>query len=315
MVVSSGILMDPTFIIRLSWAWRPEIILTLGLAATVHLTGRQRLKRKGSAGLTKPWRSISYLSGLAILWIALMSPIDVLSDQFFYMHMIQHLLLVMIAPPLLLIANPMPIMLWGLPSSLRLEIGRGLRPGSRFRQVVRSVTTPGLVWLYFVAVLVGWHDPRLYDLTLKSALVHDLEHLSFLGTAVLFWWHVIGCAPHIHRRLSQGVRIGYALSMVPANALTGIAIALASEPLYEHYTTVPRLGEMTALQDQELGGVIMWIPGSMMYIIAALILIARAMRTESNEEAASGSASMEATVPASSSEAKHAEPTVVKEKA
>ena len=117
--------MDLAFIIRLSWAWRPEIILTLGLAATVHLTGRWRLKRKGSEGLTKPWRSISYLSGLAILWIALMSPIDVLSDQFFYMHMIQHLLLVMIAPPLLLIANPMPIMLWGLPSSLRLEIGRG----------------------------------------------------------------------------------------------------------------------------------------------------------------------------------------------
>lgn len=276
--------MDPTFIIRLSWAWRPEIILTLSLAATVHLIGRQRLKRKGSTDLTKPWRSISYLSGLAILWIALMSPIDVLSDQFFYMHMIQHLLMVMIAAPLLLIANPMPIALWGLPSSLRLEIGRGLRPGSRFRQVVRSVTTPGLVWLYFVAVLVGWHDPRLYGLALRNELVHDLEHLSFLGTAVLFWWHVIGCAPHIHRRLSQGVRIGYALSVVPANALTGIAIAFASEPIYEHYTTVPRIGEMTVLQDQMLSGIIMWIPGSMMYIVAALILIARIVRGEDGAE-------------------------------
>jgi putative membrane protein len=307
--------MDPSFIIRLSWAWRPEIILTLGLAATVHLTGRQRLKRKGSTGLTKPWRSISYLSGLAILWIALMSPIDVLSDQFFYMHMIQHLLLVMIAPPLLLIANPMPIMLWGLPSSLRLEIGRGLRPGSRFRRAVRSVTTPGLVWLYFVAVLVGWHDPRLYDLTLKSALVHDLEHLSFLGTAVLFWWHVIGCAPHIHRRLSQGVRIGYALSMVPANALTGIAIALASEPIYEHYTTVPRLGEMTVLQDQELGGAIMWIPGSMMYIIAALILIAQMLRADSKEGAPTEEASMEEMVLAPGSEANRAQHPIVRENA
>jgi cytochrome c oxidase assembly factor CtaG len=294
--------MDATFIIRLSWAWRPEIILTLGLAATVHLLGRRRLKRKGSADLTKPWRSISYLSGLAILWIALMSPIDVLSDQFFYMHMIQHLLLVMIAPPLLLIANPMPIMLWGLPSSLRLEIGRLLRPGSSFRKAVRSVTTPGLVWLYFVAVLVGWHDPRLYDLTLKSALVHDLEHLTFLGTAVLFWWHVIGCAPHIHRRLSQGVRIGYALSMVPANALTGIAIAMASEPIYEHYTTVPRLGEMTALQDQMLGGTIMWIPGSMMYIIAALILIAQVLRADSKEKEQAEAASTEETALASGSE-------------
>ncbi len=305
--------MDPTFIIRLSWAWRPEIILTLGLAATVHLTGRWRLKRKGSAGLTKPWRSISYLSGLAVLWIATMSPIDVLSDQFFYMHMIQHLLLVMIAPPLLLIANPMPIALWGLPSSLRLEIGRGLRPGSRFRQVVRSVTTPGLVWLYFVAVLVGWHDPRLYGLALTNELVHDLEHLSFLGTAVLFWWHVIGCAPHIHRRLSQGVRIGYALSVVPANALTGIAIAFASEPIYEHYTTVPRIGEMTVLQDQMLSGIIMWIPGSMMYIIAALILIAQVLRADSKEEAPTEATNTEETVLASGSDANRAQHPIMRE--
>jgi putative membrane protein len=280
-----GLLMDPTLsVLLLSWAWRPEIILTLSLAAGVRLAGRWRLKRRGSSQLVKPWRTVSYLAGLAVLWIALMSPIDVLSSQFFFMHMIQHLLLVMIAPPLLLISDPMPIMLWGLPSNLRLEIGRWLRPGSRFRGTVRSLTTPGLVWLYFVAVLVGWHDPRLYNLALESELVHDLEHLTFLGTAVLFWWHIVGSAPHIHRRLSQGMRIGYALSVVPPTALTGIAIAFASQPIYEYYTTVPRLGTMTVLQDQMLSGVIMWIPGSMMYIVAALVLIANVVRTEENKE-------------------------------
>jgi cytochrome c oxidase assembly factor CtaG len=246
----------------------------------MHLLGRRRLKRRGGRALVNPWRSVSYLTGLAILGIALMSPIDVLSGQFFYMHMIQHLLLVMIAPPLLLLADPMPIMMWGLPSTLRLEMGRWLRPEAKFRSVARAVTTPGLVWLYFVAALVGWHDPRLYNLTLVSDLVHDLEHLTFFGTAVLFWWHVIGCAPHIHRRLSLGVRAGYAISAVPASALTGISIAFASEPIYIHYTTVPRLGKMTVLEDQMLGGVIMWIPGSMMYIIAALILIAQVLRSE-----------------------------------
>ena len=277
--------MDPTLsVVLLSWAWRPEIILTLGLAATVHLLGRWRLKRRGGSRLVQPWRSISYLSGLAILWIALMSPIDVLSSQFFFMHMIQHLLLVMIAPPLLLIADPMPIMLWGLPATLRREIGRWLRPESPVRRTVRSLTSPGLVWFYFVTAVVGWHDPRLYNLTLESDLVHDLEHLTFFGTAVLFWWHIIGSAPHIHKRLSLGVRIGYALSVVPVNALTGIAIAFASEPIYEYYTTVPRLGEMTVVQDQMLGGVIMWIPGSMMYLIAALILIAQIVRREDDKE-------------------------------
>ncbi len=213
-----------------------------------------------------------------------MSPIDVLSSQFFFMHMVQHLLLVMIAPPLLLIGNPMPIMIWGLPSGLRLEIGRWLRSESRLRQTVRSLTTPGVVWFLFVATLVGWHDPRLYGLALENELVHDLEHLTFLGTAVLFWWHVIGSAPHIHKRLSPGVRIGYALSVVPPTALTGIAIAFASEPIYEYYLTVPRPGGMTVMHDQMLSGVIMWIPGSMMYIIAALVFIAQILRTEDSKE-------------------------------
>jgi putative membrane protein len=101
---------------------------------------------------------------------------------------------------------------------------------------------------------------------------------------MLFWWHVIGCAPHIHRRLSPIVRIGYVLSVVPASALTGIAIAFASEPIYRYYTTVPRLGGMTVMEDQMLGGTIMWIPGSMMYIIAALILIASLIRAEDRKE-------------------------------
>ena len=281
--------MNPTLsVVLLSWAWRPEIILTLGLAAVVHLVGRHRLKRRGGRELVNLWRSISYLAGLLVLWIALMSPIDVLSGQFFYMHMIQHLLLVMIAPPLLLLANPMPIMMWGLPSTLRLEVGRWLRPGAKFRQVVRALTTPGLVWLYFVAALVGWHDPRIYNLTLVSDLVHDLEHLTFFGTAMLFWWHVIGSAPRIHRRLSLGVRAGYALSAVPASALTGATIAFAREPIYTYYTTVPRLGAMTVMEDQMLGGVIMWIPGSMMYIIAALILIAHFVRSEAKEPLPAG---------------------------
>lgn len=278
--------MDPTLSVLLqSWAWRPEIILSLGLAATIHLVGRWRLKKRGAHSLINPWRSVSYLAGLAVLWVALMSPIDVLSGQFFYMHMIQHLLLVMIAPPLLLIADPMPIMMWGLPRALRTEIGRWLRPDSRFRQVLQAITTPGLVWLYFVATLVGWHEPSAYNLTLVSEFFHDLEHITFFATAMLFWWHVIGSAPHIHRRLSPGLRIGYALSVVPASALTGIAIAFASEPIYTYYTTVPRLGHMTVLEDQMLGGVIMWIPGSMMYIVAALVLLAVWIRAEEMKSA------------------------------
>jgi putative membrane protein len=273
--------MNPTLtVLLLSWSWRPEIMLTLSLAAAVHLAGRRRLKQRGGGRLVTGWRSASYLSGLTVVWIALMSPIDVLAGQFFYMHMIQHLLLVMVAPPLLLIADPMPIMMWGLPALLRREVGRELRPEAVFRRGLRAVTSPGLVWLMFVAVLVGWHDSGAYDAALRSDLVHDVEHLSFFITAMLFWWHVTGAAPHVHKRLSRGLRIGYVLSIIPANMLTGLALTFASDPLYPYYATVPRPGGMSILQDQMLGGVLMWIPGSMMYIIAALVLIAQAIRAE-----------------------------------
>jgi putative membrane protein len=149
--------MDPRLaVILLSWAWRPEIILTLGLAATIHLAGRWRLKQRTGrdSPMMSPWRTVSYLSGLAVIWFALMSPINVLGGQYFFMHMIQHLLLVMTVPPLLL-ADPMPIMLWGLPAGLHLEIGRWLRLGALFRRIARAVTAPGLVWLYLVASVVG----------------------------------------------------------------------------------------------------------------------------------------------------------------
>jgi len=276
---------DPALsVLLLSWSWRVEIISTLLLAAIVHLAGRWRLRRRGATHLISPWRTAAYLAGLLVIWVALTSPIDVLSGQLFYMHMIQHLLLVMVAAPLLLLADPMPIMLWGLPDALRLEVGRWLRPGATFRKALRAVTPPGLVWLYFVAVLVGWHDPAAYDATLRNEIVHDAEHLSFFVTAVLFWWHVIGAAPRVHRPLSRGQRIAYTVSAVPPTLITGIAISLANEPIYSYYTTVSRVGDITVMDDQRAGGAIMWIAGSMMYLIAALILIARIVGGEEEKQ-------------------------------
>jgi len=272
---------DPAItVLLLSWSWRVEVITTLLLAAAVHLVGRYRLKRRGSVRLISPWRTAAYLAGLALIWVALLSPIDVLSGQLFYMHMVQHLLLVMLAAPLLLLADPMPIMLWGLPDALRLEVGRWLRPGATFRKVVRAVTPPGLVWLYFVSVLVGWHDPNAYSAALRNELVHDAEHLTFFGTAVLFWWHIIGAAPHIHRRLSRFQRVAYTVSAVPPTLITGVAISLTNEPIYDYYVGVARLGGMTVLDDQRLSGAIMWIAGSMMFLLAALILLARMVSGE-----------------------------------
>jgi putative membrane protein len=209
-----------------------------------------------------------------------MSPIDVLASQLFAMHMVQHILLVMIAPPLLLIANPLPFFLWGLPARLRLQAGMLLRQDSGLRQFLRKTTGLGLVWMYFVIFYLGWHDPNAYNAALENGWVHDLEHLTFFAPAVLFWWHVIGAGPRIHRPLAPVARLAYLLSIIPVNMLAGMAFAFASQPIYAYYEAVPRLWGISVMADQQLAGVIMWVPGSMMYIVAALILAGRWLQNE-----------------------------------
>ncbi len=287
--------MDPVLkAVLLSWDWRLEVVLILVIAGVFYTYGWRRMRAlrsgvKRAAGLpagvergrlATGERLTAYLGGLVILGLALMSPIDVLASQFFFMHMIQHLLLVMIVPPLLWLARPLPFVMWGLPVKARREVGGLLNRQSAFRRRLRTLTAPGIVWMLFVTAVLGWHDPNAYQAALRDEFVHDVEHLSFFVTGMLFWWHITYAAPYIHKRLARGARIAYVLSAVPVNMAAGAVIAFSGQPIYTYYVGVPRLWGMTVMQDQMLGGIIMWIPGSMMFILAALILIARWFQDE-----------------------------------
>ncbi len=274
--------MDPTLkAALLSWDLRIEVLLPLLLAGVLYLRGWLRLHvARGGGQMATGARLAAYLTGLLVLGLALTSPIDVLGGQFFFMHMIQHLLLVMVVPPLLWLASPLPFGLWGLPAPARRQVGEWLKPKASFRRRLRSLTPPGITWMLFVAALLGWHDPGMYQAALRNDTIHDLEHLSFFLPAMLFWWRVIGAAPHVHKRLSRGARIAYVLGAAPPNMFAGMTIAFSGQLIYSYYAGVPRLWGMSALDDQRLGGILMWIPGSMMYILAALVFIARWMQEE-----------------------------------
>ena len=279
--------MDPvTRAILSSWNWRAELILVLLLALILYTAGWRRLRQKGSQQ-AHLGRLLVYWTAILLIALALMSPVDTLADQFFFMHMIQHLLLIMLVPPLLLLANPFPFALWGLPDGGRRRVGRGLsrllHRESRFRSGLRQATAPGVVWILYVALLVGWHDPYAYDAALRNEFVHNLEHLSFFLPALAFWWLVIGAGPRIHKMLGKEARIFYVIAAIPPTMLLGVVLAFANTPAYTYYLSVPRPWGLTALQDQMLGGVIMWIPGSMMYIVAALILTARWLQRETRK--------------------------------
>lgn len=257
-----------------TWDFRPDVILVLALSGLFFVSGWLRLRRRGRSRLASGWRLVSYLSGLTVLSLALMSAIDVFGQRLFFMHMIQHALMIMIAPPLLLLANPFPFMVWGVPGARQVSawlLGRA----APFRNVLRLSTRPAIVGLAFVTVLWGWHDPNAYNTALRLRWVHDLEHLTFFGTALLLWWHAIGAGPRLHPRASTLMRIVGLLATAGANMIPGVVIALAPTPLYTYYVDAPRTWGLTVMQDQVLSGLIMWIPGTMMYLSAAVILILR----------------------------------------
>lgn len=256
------------------WNFRPEVVLILGTLATLYLVGWFRLRRQGKVKLAHGWRLAAYTSGMGLLAVALLSPIDMLGGQLLFMHMIQHKLSVMAAAPLIWLGNPFPIGLWGLPAPLRRRTTLFFAGESPFRRALATATQPGIVWMVFIFVYIGWHDGNLYNMALRRDWVHDLQHIMFFSAAMLYWWHVTNAGPRLHKRLPIWAVLVFLLAAVPPNAITGVVIANSSQVIYTYYESVPRIWGFSALQDQMIGGVIMWIQGSEMFIQAAIIALA-----------------------------------------
>lgn len=256
-----------------SWEWRLDILFILGALTTVYVIGWMRLRRQG-AKIATGWRLTAYLWGILLLITATMSPIDVLGGQLLFMHMIQHKIVVMAAAPLLWLGSPFPIGLWGLPAPLRRWMSLFFAGNSPLRQGFAAATQPGVAWLVFIVIYIGWHDASLYNLALRKDWVHDVQHITFFLAAMLFWQHVIGAAPRLHKRLPVWAVVIYLLLAVPPNAIAGAAIAGMPQVIYTYYESVPRIWGFSVLEDQMTAGAIMWIQGSEMLIQAAVIVIA-----------------------------------------
>lgn len=250
------------------WTFRADVVLVLGLAAVFYVRGWCRLRRYRSRAASTA-TILSYFSGIVCLILALLSPIDPLANERLSMHMTQHLLLLMLAPLLLLLANPFGAWLWGLPQRLRRPIARLFRPGSCFRSVLFGLTWMPVAWCIYVVNLWLWHHPSLYQAALVYGWLHDLEHVLFFLTALLFWSPVVNAPPLLHGQISLGFRIVYLLAATLQNTLLGMSIALPSRLLYPRYENLSPF----PMDDQALGGGIMWVSGHM-YLIPIIVLIA-----------------------------------------
>jgi putative membrane protein len=272
-----------------AWDLRPMVLLVIGGFAGLYLRGWLRLRRTRRGGAAPGWRLAAYLIGLGCIFIALCSPLELLAELSFTAHMIQHQLLMMGAPPLLLLGAPFPVILWALPPPLRRRVGSLVtRPGP-VRRLLSWLTRMPVAGVLYTVTLWGWHHPAAYEAALRYPLLHDIEHLTFFGTAVLFWWPIINPAPRF-RRLSSGVmygaRIGFLILATAQNTMLGAVLGLSERVFYPSYAAAPRLlADWNPIDDQAFGGGVMW-SGSHMFLLAVLVLLHRAMESEGRKAGA-----------------------------
>ncbi|MCC7420544.1 MAG: cytochrome c oxidase assembly protein [Planctomycetaceae bacterium] len=254
------------------WNWDPVLLLNLAILWWLYGRGLTRLWRRGGVGrgigLRQP---IAFLTALATLFVALVSPLDALSGELASAHMVQHLLLILVAAPLFVVAAPMPLILGGLPKPLRREVGR-------WRQRIESgpagfhlLWNPLFVWIAHAMDLWVWHVPALYESALRRPVVHDLEHLTFFGTACLFWRVLLD--PISGRRLNPAAAVLSLFTMSLQGRGLGALMALSPHPWYGAYAGTASTWRLTPLEDQQLAGLIMWMPGGLIYALASVLIL------------------------------------------
>lgn len=258
------------------WSFDPPLVLVIDLAILYWL-GNRRTHTSPRTTTQRRQRHAYFYAGLAVLVIALASPIERLSAQLFWVHMVQHILLLVVAAPLIVLARPW-VRLWrSLPLPARQSLGRKLRssrPGW-LRRLGAGLARPVPSFVLFSGVVLAWHVPVLFDATLRSEALHALEHTLFFLTALMFWKQVID-SPPLHAPLSELQRVVYLIGAMVVMWLLAVVLALAPHPLYAAYAQQPsRPGGISALADQQIAAGIMWVPGSITFVIVLFVYVQR----------------------------------------
>ncbi len=255
--------------------WSPPIFLTtaLLLSAIVYLRGWLEI-RKTRPALFPNWRLYCFLLGLATIWIAVGSPLDGFADALLSAHMIEHLLLMSFAPPLLLAGYPQVPLLRGLPRVVRVSIGHPLVRARWLRGVGHFVVQPVAAWLLMNTIFLLWHVPAAYDFALEHEHWHEFEHLCFLSSSILFWWPILRPWP-TSIRYSGWIMLPYLVGADIVNTALSAFLAFCGHPVYRYYVENPNPLHIDATTDQMTGGVLMWVIGSIIFLVPATAVALR----------------------------------------
>jgi cytochrome c oxidase assembly factor CtaG len=247
----------------------PSALLLILVAAWLYGRGVRAVWRQAgpNRGIRR-WQVIAFAGGLIELIVAVESPLDELAASLFAAHMVQHLLLILVAAPLLVLGLPLVPFMWGLPEASRRGLARWWRRSGVLRGLWAVVSQPGVAFVLHSLALWAWHVPTLYETAIDNRIVHVFEHLSFLGTGLLFWWTLLHSG-----RVGYGAGVLYVFGLAIESTALGALLTFASAPWYtSHLATTARWG-LTPLEDQQLAGLIMWVPGGAVYLLSGLALL------------------------------------------
>jgi putative membrane protein len=252
--------------------WSPPIPLTavILLSAILYLRGWIAIRRTRPA-LFPAWRLASFLLGLAVIWLSIASPLESFADVSLAAHMVEHHLLMSFVPPLLLLGYPVVPMLRGLPRPVTVHFFGPLLCYSPLRRLSHFLTTPLVAWFLMNVTLLVWHIPAAYDFALRHQPWHEVEHLCFLFSSILFWWPIVRPWPSRTRNTGWFL-ILYLVSADVVNTALSAFLAFCDRAIYPYYLTRFNPFHASPLADQVTGAVIMWVIGSVVFLVPAIVI-------------------------------------------
>ncbi len=245
------------------WELEPLAIVGLGLGGWLYWTGLRAVNRAHPRAPFPAWRAWCFAGGMAALVVALLSPLARYDTSLFSVHMWQHMLITLVAAPLLALGAPITLALRAASARVRRE---WLLPVLHSR-VVAALSFPVVAWLVLGGTMWFTHFSPVFDAALESAWLHRLEHLWYLVAALLFWWPAVAADP-VRWRMNHPLRLLYLFLQMPQNSFLGVAIYSSSNVIFDHYATVERTWGPSPLSDQELAGVTMWVVGDLLFLLA-----------------------------------------------
>ena len=253
-----------------SWSLSVPVTLVLVLAAFTYLRGWVGLRRSVPRVISA-WQLATFISGLFALWIPVGSPLAALDHHLLTVHMVQHILLMALAPPLILLGEPALAFGQGLPQGLNRNVLGPIFRWPPFQRLGRILTDPVFAWLAAAAALVGWHLPSAFQLGQSSTSWHEVQHASFFITGLLFWWPVVQPWPSVARWPRWRIPLYLFFATLPCDVLSAF-LAFCDRVVYPSYLATPRLFNVSALEDQECAAALMWVCATFIYLIPAVVV-------------------------------------------